>query len=37
MTKKEFVSMSLPYGLKVLIPEYDTKVQRNFTKQPYKN
>ena len=25
MTKKEFVSMSLPYGLKVLIPEYDTK------------
>ena len=25
MTKKEFVSMSLPYGLKVLIPESDTK------------
>ena len=25
MTKKEFVSMSLPYGLKVVIPESDTK------------
>ena len=25
MTKKEFVSMSLPYGLKVLIPESDKK------------
>ena len=25
MTKKEFVSMSLPCGLKVLIPESDTK------------
>ena len=25
MTKKEFVSMSLPYGLKVLIPESNTK------------
>lgn len=25
MTKKEFVAMSLPYGLKVLIPESDTK------------
>ena len=25
MTKKEFVSMSLPYGLKVLIPESETK------------
>lgn len=25
MTKKEFVSMSLPYALKVLIPESDTK------------
>jgi len=25
MTKNEFVSMSLPYGLKVLIPESDTK------------
>ena len=25
MTKKEFVSMSLPYGLKALIPESDTK------------
>ena len=23
MTKKEFVSMSLPYGLKVVIPEYN--------------
>ena len=25
MTKKEFVAMSLPYGLKVLIPESNTK------------
>ena len=25
MTKKEFVSMSLPYGLKVVIPESNTK------------
>ena len=25
MTKKEFVSMSLPYGLKVVIPESDKK------------
>ena len=25
MTKKEFVSMSLPYGLKVIIPESNTK------------
>ncbi len=25
MTNKEFVSMSLPYGLKVLIPESNTK------------
>jgi hypothetical protein len=25
MIKKEFVSMSLPYGLKVLIPESNTK------------
>ena len=25
MTKKEFVSMSLPYGLKAIIPESDTK------------
>ena len=25
MTKNEFVSMSLPYGLKVVIPESDTK------------
>ena len=25
MTKKEFVSMSLPYGLKVVIPESDEK------------
>ena len=28
MTKKEFVSMSLPYGLKVLIPESDNKYCR---------
>ena len=27
MTKKEFVSMSLPYKLKVLIPESDKKGQ----------
>ncbi len=25
MTKKEFVAMSLPYGLKVIIPESNTK------------
>ena len=28
MTKKEFVAMSLPYGLKVLIPESDNKYCR---------
>ena len=28
MTKKEFVSMSLPYGLKVLIPESNKKYCR---------
>lgn len=28
MTKKEFVSMSLPYGLKVLMPESDNKYCR---------
>ena len=28
MTKKEFVLMSLPYGLKVLIPESDNKYCR---------